>query len=203
MYIPGLYLVRLHANDSNDEGQEEIPVYQIPLFLPSFIPRHAFCDVRLAQIEWDLRYAQCTDSLDDLRDGLCLRSYVLIDKKRFQRGQRANTRSQGIVDRIQAKVNQAATRYRTARAAIESLAKILGKVSWDKHLLVLKDEDVRSLSVDDAPGSASEGRRTVSWIWIHMVGEVDLNIDYRLHESKCVLSTLIPFKFSSIPRSPN
>ncbi|KAF9472585.1 hypothetical protein BDN70DRAFT_909114 [Pholiota conissans] len=181
MYIPGLYLFRLRASESSDEDREETPVYEIPLCLPSSIIDRTSCDIRLLMLEWDLRYAQCMDSLDELRDSLCLRAYVLIDKKRFQRGQRANTRSQGIVNRIQAKINRAAIQYRTARSAIESLAKPLGKVGWDTHLLVLKDNDVRSLSAEET--STSEGRRNISWIWVHMVGKGSQEPDDRLHES--------------------
>ncbi|KAF8194573.1 hypothetical protein BJ912DRAFT_1030927 [Pholiota molesta] len=181
MYIPGLYLIRLRANNTNDEGQEETPVYEIPLMMPSSIFHLTSCDIRLMQFEWDFRYAQSVDSLDDLRDILIMRAYVLIDKRRFQRGQRANTRSQGLVDRIQTELRRAATRYRKARAAIELLAKPLGKIAWDKDLLPLKDEDIQSLSPDDQ--EASEGHRTVSWIWMHAVGDGERSADDRLHES--------------------
>ncbi|KAF9471713.1 hypothetical protein BDN70DRAFT_909315 [Pholiota conissans] len=182
MYIPGVYLLRVnHANKISNEGQEETAVYDIVLHLPSSIFPHTPCDKRLLELEWDLRYAQCMDLLDELRNALCLRAYVLLDKKRFQRGQRANTRSQGIVDRIRAKVERAAARYRKGQSAIEKLASYLEKVAWDNHLLQLKDGDIRSLSPEDF--SASEGRRTVSWIWIHNVGEGSNDLNGRLHES--------------------
>ncbi|KAF8149064.1 hypothetical protein B0H34DRAFT_734685 [Crassisporium funariophilum] len=201
LYIPSLRLVRSRAAEATQE-QEERQVYDIPLLLPSSISS-TLCDGRLRDIEWRLRYAQCTDSLDDLRDGLCMKAYVLIDKSRFQRGQVANTRSQGIVNRIQAKIETSAERYRAARDAISKLASMLGQLGWQEHLLKLKDEDIRPLLVEDAEekkkkkkkkgrgqgdtgtdaAHVSEGRRTVSWIWTRLGGEVDLGEDQRLHES--------------------
>ncbi|KAF8874887.1 hypothetical protein CPB84DRAFT_1853471 [Gymnopilus junonius] len=87
MYIPSLHLFRSRAADMRD-SPTETPPQDIPLLLPSSIPGDIPCDYRLKHIEWRLRYAQCGDSLDDLRDALCLRSFILIDKSRFQRGQR-------------------------------------------------------------------------------------------------------------------
>ncbi|KAF9544699.1 hypothetical protein CPC08DRAFT_616066, partial [Agrocybe pediades] len=94
----------------------------IPLHLPSALPPTADCDTRLREIEYQLRIGQCNDSLDDLRNQLCVRAYVMIDKKRFQRGQKANTRSNAAIDKIHEKVNSAASRYRTARKAVSFLA---------------------------------------------------------------------------------
>ncbi|KAF8910492.1 hypothetical protein CPB84DRAFT_1743352 [Gymnopilus junonius] len=164
----------------------------IPLLLPSSIPGDIPCDYRLKHIEWRLRYAQCGDSLNDLRDALCLRSFILIDKSRFQRGQRQNTRSQGIVERIQAKVAAAVKRYRTARKALEVLAPITQQIGWELRLPELKDEDVRPLTQEKSTkakgkgktggSSKSEGRQTISWIWTRMGGEVDFNEKEHLHE---------------------
>ncbi|KAF9541213.1 hypothetical protein CPC08DRAFT_756183 [Agrocybe pediades] len=126
-----------------------------------------------------------------------------------QRGRHTNTRSQGIVDRMQAKVANAAECYRKGREALVSLSDLLGKVGWERDLLELKPEDVRPLSDDEAvrekqrrkdkkkePKSVvssefgynvtalvSEGHRTVSWIWRQSGGDVDASTDFRLHES--------------------
>lgn len=234
LYIPNLHLLRVHAADALTDTGEEVRAYDIPLFLPSALSS-GVCDYRLSAIEYRLRYAQCTDALDDLRDGLCLRTFVLIDKARFQRGQRANTRSQGIVDRIQAKINTAVVQYRVGRRAVANLAQHIGILGWDLHLLELKDSDVRQLVEDEltkedlknlkrrrkakareggqggesdknppttsagpvsgvssmAGSVTSQGRRKISWIWMRMGGEVDLNENERLHESMYFYHSLL------------
>ncbi|KAF9543190.1 hypothetical protein CPC08DRAFT_649965 [Agrocybe pediades] len=178
LYAPGLQIHRQSLAANAPEREEEIPAYEIELFLPSRIPRHISYSTTLADIEFQLRYAQCSDALDDLRSALCLRAYVILDKARFQvqRGRRANTRSQGIVDRVQERVAAAAERYRKGREALVSLSGFLGKVGWERDMLELKPEDVR-------PDLVSEGHRSVSWIWRQMGGDLDMDTEFRLHES--------------------
>jgi len=206
MYIPSLAVYRQNMVDSLPEDHEETPTYEIPLILPSAIPARVSCDARLFEIEFHLRLAQCNDSLDDLRDALCLRSYVLIDKRRFQTGVSANTKSQGIVNRAQRKVNMAAEKYRMGRAALARLSQKLQKTGWEQLLPELRPQDVRALSDEEAvrerelrkkkagrgidsgadPTSAvSEGHRNVSWIWRQMGGlnEAEMDTEQRLHES--------------------
>jgi len=209
MYVPSLISHRQKIVDAMPEDHEETPVYAIPLLLPSSLPGNVQCDSRLLNIEFQLRYAQCTDALDELRDALCIRSYICIDKARFQRGQHANTRSQGIIDRVQMKVNISSTKYRTARLALVRLSCILGKLGWEQHILELKQEDIRPLNDEeiareknmkkkrkegqtdgaglsqefDVEAAVSEGNRTVSWIWRQMGGEIEIDTGARLHES--------------------
>ncbi|KAF9549677.1 hypothetical protein CPC08DRAFT_769036 [Agrocybe pediades] len=210
LYIPGLVIHRQKLAVAARENGIDIPSYDINLFLPSEIPPSVACDGRLADIEFQLRYAQCTEALDDLRNALCLRAYVILDKARFQvqRGRRAVTRSQGVIDRVQAKVDDASETYRRGREALVNLAKGLGRFGWERDLQELKPEDVRPLSDDEAArekqrrkekrqpqsvvaeefgydvtGLISEGHRTVSWIWRQMGGQIDMNTGERLHES--------------------
>jgi len=209
MYIPSLMLHHQKIIDKLPEDRTETAVYDISLLLPSALPPNVECDIRLFNIEFQLRYAQCTDSLDELRDALCVRSYLCMDKARFQRGQRANTRSQGIIDRVQRKVITSATKYRVARSALVRLSRRLGKVGWEHHILELKPEDVRPLTDEEtardkaakkrgkegnsgeaqsmgfsAEAVISEGNRTVSWIWRQIGGEIEMDTGARLHESK-------------------
>lgn len=83
-------MVRTHAHDATDE-QSEIPAHEILLRLPSSLTSKIPCDMRLLNIAWKLRQVQASDALNDLRESLHLRSYVLIDKAQFQHGQVANT----------------------------------------------------------------------------------------------------------------
>lgn len=219
LYIPTLHITRARIEVNLSPGQHEEPVHLISLFLPSSItPRsRVACDIRLSQIEWDLRFAQANDALDELRDGLRLRSYLYIDKDRFLRGQHQNTRSRGVIERTEVKVKAAAAKYRAAREALKSLAALLSKIGWDITFPVLLATDIRGLSDTEEstaanstgggetslggsrPGAAlrgtlrggtlrnerrgrghnrsavtrpSEGRRTLSWIWLNL-GELE------------------------------
>ncbi|KAF8958733.1 hypothetical protein BDZ97DRAFT_1923495 [Flammula alnicola] len=149
-----LHLLRSRAVDAK-EPQEPSPS-DIPLFLPSSIPSQTPCDVRLKHIEWRLRYAQCGDALDDLRDALCMRSFVLIDKKDFSGG------SGGIHVK----------KYRTARTALSELAPVIQQVGWDISLPVLNDVDVRPLTPEET--KQGKGKKNAKG------GEVDFNEDERL-----------------------
>jgi len=204
MYIPSLRMHHQAISDRMAEGSEETPTHTISLFLPSDLPARVPCDIRLCDIEFQLRYAQCTDSLDGLHNALCLQAYVCIDKSHFQFGQHANMRMQSIINRIQEKVTRFTDQYRSAQKAIASLSPRLGKVGWEQVLLELRQEDVRTLNDDEAlreketqrkqkagkhregnPLSAvAEGHRTISWIWQQIGGEVEMDGDARLHKSK-------------------
>lgn len=148
IYVPTLRISRARAEANLPPGQQEEPAHSIALFLPSSIsPRSRIaCDIRLSQIEWDLRFAQANNALDELRDALRLRSYLFIDKDRFQRGQRQNTRSRGVIDRTEVKVKASAAKYRAAREALKSLAVLLSKVGWDVTFPILLATDIRGLS---------------------------------------------------------
>lgn len=121
-------------------------------------------------MEWDLRFAQANDALEDLRSALRLRSYLFIDKDRFQRGQRANTRSQTLISRTQAKVSASAEKYNVARQAMISLNRILCKVGWQRSFPELRSGDIRGLKESQETGAVrpSEGHRTLSWIWTRL-----------------------------------
>lgn len=218
LYIPMLRVIRAHAAVDIPAGERDEPAHMIALHLPSSITPHSrvICDIRLCQMEWDLRFAQANDALDELRDGLRLRSYLYIDKDRFQRGQRRNTRSRGVIDRTEVKIRAAAAKYRAAREALKGLTVRLSYVGWDQTFPVLLATDIRGLSDAEESRAAnesgtsavtgggthsnggrgrgrgrggsrrargnsrstvagarpSEGRRTLSWIWLNL-GELE------------------------------
>ncbi|KAF9486960.1 hypothetical protein BDN71DRAFT_1514440 [Pleurotus eryngii] len=110
----------------------------------------------LRNIEWQLRYAQAHDALNDIRSGLHLH--------RFDRGQRALTRTAGNISRIQARIDEATHKYRTAYAALMVLSRFIDEGDqWRRELAELKAEDIRGLGVGEMDDS--EGHRTISWIW--------------------------------------
>jgi hypothetical protein len=180
LYIPNVHVLRSRDHATHD-GQEEVPE-KTELYLPSSICRSDrvnVCDLRLMKVEWMLRVPQANDALDSLRDGLRVRSFLYMDKDRFQRGQHANTRSRGIIARIEAKIAAAAATYTVAREALISLSSPLDQVGCETSFPHLKLSDIRGLIDPEdqsrnrhVPGQKrssktvpSEGHRTLSWIW--------------------------------------
>ncbi|KAG6848454.1 hypothetical protein H0H93_016828 [Arthromyces matolae] len=167
LYIPGLSLVRDRDAISSTSSTEEAP-FDTALYLPSSCPTSAYCDPRLKTMEWELRTAQAGDALSQLRDALRLRSYLYMDKDRFQFGQRQNTRSRSLISRVEARKTGAVVKYRTARTALQRLSGALGKVGVDAAFPELRDQDIKSLRDRDGlrvGGRPSEGRHEMSWIW--------------------------------------
>ncbi|EMD32481.1 hypothetical protein CERSUDRAFT_58620 [Gelatoporia subvermispora B] len=134
------------------------------LYMPSEIPTDVECSTDLLEFEWRLRYAQASETLDDLRQHLRLRSSLCKLKDRFSRGVRTVTRALAIVANVEQRIKSDGQRYRAARTALMALAaRLPDKEGWDAHLKALLDQDVREMHVD--LDGVSEGRRTLSWIW--------------------------------------
>ncbi|KAF8155970.1 hypothetical protein B0H34DRAFT_783611 [Crassisporium funariophilum] len=186
LYMPALATIRTRDAEADDHDSD--PTEDVSLYLPSALahtPSHPRalplsclevpvvpCDVRLREMEWELRNAQASDALAELRDGLRLRSYLYIDKDRFQRGQRHNTRSRGIIDRTVVKIAAAASKYRAARLAIKGLAPVLDKVGWEDAYPLLASEDIRAMGEADPSvhvrRGPAQGRHRGSWIWTRL-----------------------------------
>jgi len=178
-YIPGLAKLREYSADATEP-------HNIPLWLPSAIGDKLPCDPRFYSFEWDLRYAQANEALQEIRRNLQLRSHLYKHKDRFITGQRANTRSNATISRVQTYINGSAARYRTARKALVRLAPQLKKDNaWTASLLELHDEDIRAMTV--GLDEESEGRRSLSWIWKQEGTALDGD---KLHECKQPLKHL-------------
>jgi hypothetical protein len=210
LYMPSLHVLRERDDHRLPSNQPEEPVSDIKLYLPSSVTLHSniVCDNRLCQLEWELRQAQAQDALHELHDSLRLRSYVYMDKDRFQRGQRRNTRSRGIIDRLEVKVNAAAAKYRAARQAISTLASPLNQVGWAINFPILNASDIKGLTdtstpehyrrrTDTSRGSRqdrnfreSEGHRDISWIW-KQLGSLE-NTDELLQDGESSMIFSIP-----------
>src|ERR1700730_5839063 len=159
LYVPSLAMLRRQSQTPTEDD----PQYT-SLWLPSAICGKVSCHPRLYQFEWDLRFAQANDSLRDLRQYLQLRSHLYKYKDRFATGQRANTRSNTMISRVQAYINASGSRYRTARNALLSLAQFVKKgEAWKATIMDLLDADVRGMTVGEE--GESEGHRSMSWIW--------------------------------------
>ncbi|KAF8877970.1 hypothetical protein BD779DRAFT_1677037 [Infundibulicybe gibba] len=186
LYMPGLSTLRAQNPTEPPMAPDHSGIEQIPLYLPSAAPI-ILCDSRLHKFEWQLRCAQANDALDELRNSLRLRSYLYIDKDRFQRGQRANTRSRTIIQRIDRRVSVAAKKYTTAQAALLVLAPILKEADICNIYPKLQAKDIRGLSEADdnaaRGGRISEGRRKLSWIWMRLGDVAQADNDAGLHDA--------------------
>ncbi|KAI0702837.1 hypothetical protein C8T65DRAFT_709367 [Cerioporus squamosus] len=160
LYMPSVISQRAQLLAADENASL---VYNLPLFLPSNSAVVKTCDATLLEHEWRLRFAQAFDALADLRGHLEVRTHLYKFKNRFARGQRANTRSQSLINAVDAKVNGDADRYRAAYAALQRMALHLGKQNWDVDLRPLLASDVRH--VTEGEDGQSEGRRKISWIW--------------------------------------
>ncbi|KAG1845839.1 hypothetical protein F4604DRAFT_1884248 [Suillus subluteus] len=142
------------------EGHENAECIQ--LWLPSQLKTKP-CDPRLRDDEWELRYAQAHDALEELRQCLRIHCSLLTFKREWIRGQGANTRAQNALARIHRRRTACVKRYRSAWMALKSLATTMKKKGWQGRLQELADDHIKPL-VD--PFAAGEGRRQVSWIWM-------------------------------------
>ena len=144
----------------------DLPEIQ-PLFLPHQLSPSELdlSTPGLAEMEARLRDGQLTDSLDKLRVHLHIRSRLITYKNRHVRHQKYNTRARTRIDKNEAKINALKQKYRAARLAKLAL---VGHGDWEKRWRELADADVTTMRGDDEVVGIgiSEGKRTLSWIWM-------------------------------------
>ena len=154
-------------------------------------------------MEKGLRLGQCQDALSMLRDHLHSQARVLKDKYINVRHQHPNMHSRGLIDRISAKIEVSAAKYRAAYTALLTLDSDPAS-KWRSELRPLHKKDIRSMCdtelVRPTTGSPSdrdviptrellpggiipEGSRTLSWIWAGAVNDTSYASDY--HECMC------------------
>lgn len=169
----------------------EIRPEKIHLLLPSSKISNVVFDPRLLLIEYQLRHGQAVDALGKARETARLNAYVSGDKRRFVTGQRAHTRSNGILKRLEERKKGVRIRYEDARKALIALAPATGVTNANLLYPELKETDIVSLRVDPSlqrpehPGSeTSEGRRRIPWIWRHFSIGSTTDEDTSLEESE-------------------
>ncbi|KAG2090914.1 uncharacterized protein F5147DRAFT_748193 [Suillus discolor] len=152
LYTPAAQLMESRAESPTSDVIES---ENSQLWLPSALcSKHKHCNERLLTTEWDLRYAQAGDALEEIRQSLRLQDYMYTFKRDWICGQIANTCAQNALSRVESRAMAAADKY---RAALSDLARVLPKDGWDHRYKVLdKKTDVRGI----------EGRRQLSWIWL-------------------------------------
>ncbi|KAF8341780.1 hypothetical protein F5887DRAFT_1076370 [Amanita rubescens] len=164
IYIPAVATLRsLQLSQCESFDIPDIPIVNMDIWLPSNIGNKVHWDRSLGKYEWSLRVAQAKDSLEELRQNIYLRDFLLKKKKDWSRGVRQNTRSQTLIDRAKTKVIACAAKYRIARIALGQLAPILDNDdSWATELRDLSESDIEGLPAE----GWGEGRRRLSWIWV-------------------------------------
>jgi hypothetical protein len=113
--------------------------------------------------EFKLQEAQAHEALDEIRQHLRLQTHMYKYKDKNVVGQRANMRSQNLINRVQKKIDASATKYSAARRALVALSCHVGEGNWATRLLPLAPEDIHPLM--EGEEGQSEGHRTLSWIW--------------------------------------
>jgi hypothetical protein len=162
LYLPEVATLRARGDRDASDQTAEVAPYDCPLYLPSALPARITCSSKLREYEFKLREAQAYEALEEIRNHLRLRTHMYKYKDKNTVGQRANTRSQSMINRVQKKVNASAAKYNMARKAVSKLSAYTGEVGWRAKLLPLADDDIRPLV--DTEGE-SEGRRKLTWIW--------------------------------------
>jgi len=171
LHMPEARLRRKQLERAAPDGIAPRKTQDIPLILPSSLGKTQLIGNELRKYEWRLREGQAYDALHEMRQQLRIRAHCYKHKDRFSRGVRENLRSQTTIKKVQAKVDRAARKYCVARAALVSLSKEIDSEDWKVRMKPLKElvvGDVRGLS--DGLEGESEGKRTISWIWLVSYG---------------------------------
>jgi hypothetical protein len=129
-YSPGA----LQRLSTSSEPVDPAEAERTPLFLPSALaPAESLPPLSvpgLAFSEARLRDAQCNESLGNIRHGLIVKKQLQTYKTLNSRHQHQNTRSRGLVDGQQRKVDLGTATYRQARAARLKLEHVAGTSGW-------------------------------------------------------------------------
>ncbi|KIK78259.1 hypothetical protein PAXRUDRAFT_36671 [Paxillus rubicundulus Ve08.2h10] len=125
-------------------------------------------DSTSSEDQQDVSTLQLCKALNQLCQQLWLKSHLVTFKKEWITGQCANTRPQGLIKAIQAKVDAATEQYHTAHVGLKFLAVPLAKLEWEEEFPVLRQEDIRCMMEGlESISKISKGRRLLStpWIW--------------------------------------
>ncbi|KAG2121984.1 hypothetical protein DEU56DRAFT_917982 [Suillus clintonianus] len=160
LYMPVVCQLRHRSSEASGRPQELKPE-DFNLWLPSQLPAGTPVDLTLAGHEWELRYAQALDALNEVRSHLRLRSHMYKYKDKNVRGQAGSTRAKKIIDAVESRKHASVLKYRRARSALLSLGHRLEKCGWELTMRPLLDSDVKPMG-----DMEQQGRGTISWIWL-------------------------------------
>ena len=184
-------VVRLLASRPPSSTSEQPEA--VTLYLPSdlSVAQLSQCTPGLTELERQLREAQCSSSLEHLRNQLFIKTRFLIHKGLHIRHQAATTRARALLNRNERKIRLHATKYRDARAALlRTHGDDVSSFEWEE----LKQEDIRCMEDPDAlekravNATLGESRRKLSWIW--MAAAQGAEGDARMHDGILVLLSI-------------
>ena len=183
-YMPVVAHLLASRPPSSASEQPEVAILYLPSKLSAV--ELAQCTPGLSELEKQLREAQCSSSLERLRNQLFIKTRFLIHKGLHLRHQAATTRARALLDRNERKIRLHAAKYRDARAA---LLRYHGDDESNFEWEELKQEDIRCMEDPDAlekramkatKPTLGESKRKLSWIW--MAAAQGANSDSRMHD---------------------
>ncbi|KAG1892033.1 hypothetical protein F4604DRAFT_1875514 [Suillus subluteus] len=163
LYMPAVAPIRATEDASRSEGTTALKPEKFRLWLPSQLDPHLPCDQKLRECEWELRYAQAHDALNDVQQHIRLFTHLNTFRTANVQGQRASTRARTALDLVVEKKHASKAKYDAAWDALTALAPSLGKVGWTDIMRPLGGTDMRPMG--DFIQGQSEGTRDIPWIW--------------------------------------
>lgn len=169
VYTPYAAVLVASSSAVNGDGVTcTVSAENTPLFLPSALPvniQSASDMKRVCHMEIRLRLAEARDALTDIRRMRRSIQWLWQFKKvnLAGMGNRPNTKSQTIYNRMSNQVDRAANKYRRARSALLILDP---DGAWQGELRELRKEDIRGPGKGPDEEKKSNGRFEPSWIWL-------------------------------------
>ncbi|KAF8993262.1 hypothetical protein BDZ89DRAFT_973013, partial [Hymenopellis radicata] len=159
VYMPAATVRRISLATSATPVQS----YDVPLLLPSALAStQTDLDRLLANTERRLRFGRAQDTLGTIRENILVRGGMYRVKEREARGQAMVTRAAKVLQRIDDHIQDGFNAYQRHWNALEKLSAALQNYDHRMSLRALTNADM--VNIDHSDGS--EGRRTLSWIWM-------------------------------------
>ena len=169
-YMPVVSHLLSSRSPSLNSEQPEVTSLYLPSDLSAL--QLSQCSPGLLDLEKRFREAQCSSSLERLRNQLFIKTRFLIHKGLHLRHQAVNTRACALLDRNERKIRLHALKYRDVRAALlrhhDDGDHNASSFEWEE----LRQEDIRCMEDPDdlekcaKKATPGESKRKLSWIWM-------------------------------------
>lgn len=98
--MPKVSILHTHKNLAHFNDTPNIEPYNFKLYLPSTLPTNILCSCQLLDYEFKLCEAQAFEALKDIRQALCLCTYMYKYKDQQVLGQSVNTQCQNLLKHV-------------------------------------------------------------------------------------------------------
>ncbi|KAF7314619.1 CxC2 domain-containing protein [Mycena kentingensis (nom. inval.)] len=165
IYMPGAASLIAAAEDRRDANAPPPAPEDIVLFMPSAVdPRASLPGLR--ETEECLRLSQCQNTISQLRFTLHGKRWLIGYRDAHVTGQRMSTKSVKLIEDVTQKAVRIGERYRRAYAALDMrLEATLQESDLDASRKLTTLGAGRGGRPSRAMPTASQSRRTMSWIW--------------------------------------